>query len=196
MARPSSLRKRGHGNAYERTGVRPGDRLRLVRGFVVRDHKGQPMGKCHRRGELWTVLYDACRNHDAILLAEPDGNLHTWDDTLLETFSVIARAPTKGTRVRLRALPTWVRGLPQESKEAFRYCLHHPSRVLGVDDNGLIELVLGRAADRRLGGIMNSIRTEAEFLTTKRSAEGQPNTAHQRTRRKKSKLRGSKGVRR
>jgi len=185
MTRTSRTRQEGPENPYRRAGVRPGDRLRLNHGFVVRDYKGRPRGKRHQRGELWTVLHDSCQLHDAIWLAEPDGRLHTWDGSLLKTFSIIARAPTKGTRVRLRALPPWVGRLPQESKEAFQYCLHHPSRVEGVDDKGLIEVLLGRAADRQLGGIKNSIHIEAEFLTTTRSSARRRDRAVKRTPRKR-----------
>ena len=144
---------------------------------MVRDHRGRPTGKRHRRGELWTVLPDFCQEHDTIWLAEPDGSQHTWDNTLLQTFSVIARAPTKGTAVRLRRLPQWVRRLPKESRKAFQYCLRHLVRVDRVDNHGLIELFLGRAADRILGGRMNSINIEAEYLMTARRSSKRPNKA-------------------
>lgn len=196
MTRNTRTRHEGPQNPYRTTGVRPGDRLRLLRGYVVRDFKGRPTGKRHQRGELWTVLYDSCQLHDAIWLAEPDGRLHTWDGSLLKTFSIIARAPTRGTRVRLRALPPWVRHLPQKSQEAFRYCLHHPSRVERVDNKGLIEVFLGRAADRQLGGIKNSIHIEAEFLTTTRSTDGRHERAAKQTprrRRRPERTGGRKG---
>jgi len=185
VTRQAHIHKPRPANPYRVSGVRPGDRLRLDRAFVVRDHKGRLTGKRHCPGELWTVLHDSCQDHDVIWLAEPDGSIHTWDGSLLKTFSIVARAPTKGTRVLLRRLPPWVRSLPQESKEAIRYCLHHSVRVQGVDDHGLIELVLGRAADRRLGGFMNSINIEAEFLTTTPSSAKRPNTALQGTRSKR-----------
>lgn len=185
MTRNTRTRHEDPQNPYRMTGVRPGDRLRLLRGFMVRDYKGRPTGKRHRRGELWTVLPDSCRFYNAIWLAEPDGSLHTWDDSLLKIFSIIARAPTKGMRVRLRALPPWVQRLPQDSQEAFRYCLHHFSRVEGVDDKGLIEVSLGRAADRHLGGKMNSVHIEAEFLTPTRSTSRRRERAAKQTPRRR-----------
>jgi hypothetical protein len=156
-------RRQSDSTPYKSCGVQAGDRLRLKRGFVERDHKGRARGKRHCFGEIWTVLDDACRDHDAIWLREPDGTIHTWDESLFDTFSLLAMAPRKGSRVRLRRMPNWVKELPKESKDVFRYCLHHASRVEGVDDHGLIELLLTLAADRHFGGVMNSIYVEAEY---------------------------------
>jgi hypothetical protein len=62
-------------------GLRAGDRLRLKNDLPIVDHTGSPSGKVHKRGETWTVKPGAKEEVVVVWLSEPDGNLHTWDDT-------------------------------------------------------------------------------------------------------------------
>lgn len=124
---------------------------------------------------MWTVLPDICRDHDVIWLVEPDGTHHTWDNQILNNFSLLARAPRVGAWVHLRRLPRWISDLPLNSREAFRFFCKHGGRVKEIGDNGLIHVLLGKKADRKLGGFMNSVHVEAEILQVKRVTAKRPN---------------------
>ena len=60
-------------------GVRAGDRVRLRRDLVVRDHKGKPT-RTHPAGEAWTVLSGSSVPPLDVWLKQPDGERHTWSD--------------------------------------------------------------------------------------------------------------------
>ncbi len=63
-----------------RCGARAGERVRLLRELVIRDHKGKPTGKVHPPGEIWCVVRGAAEEPRALWLREPNGRSHTWDD--------------------------------------------------------------------------------------------------------------------
>jgi hypothetical protein len=63
-----------------RCGARAGERVRLLRELVIRDHKGKPSGKIHPSGEIWSVVRGAAEEPRVLWLREPDGQSHTWDD--------------------------------------------------------------------------------------------------------------------
>src|SRR5438876_9484460 len=63
-----------------RCGARAGERVRLLRELVIRDHKGKPTGKVHPPGEIWCVVRGAAEEPRALWLRETDGRSHTWDD--------------------------------------------------------------------------------------------------------------------
>jgi len=63
-----------------RCGARAGERVRLLRELVIRDHKGKPTGKVHPQGEIWCVVRGAAEEPRVLWLREPDGRSHTWDD--------------------------------------------------------------------------------------------------------------------
>ena len=63
-----------------RCGARAGERVRLVRELLIRDHKGKPTGKVHPPGEIWSVVRGAAEEPRVLWLREPDGRSHTWDD--------------------------------------------------------------------------------------------------------------------
>jgi hypothetical protein len=88
---------------------------------------------------------------------------HTWDETVLHDFDVIARAPTVGSNVILSMLPAWVAGLPDESQRLFRRCAGLPLQVDEIDINGLVVLDASKL-DSEVGGQFNDIRVEAELL--------------------------------
>jgi|ERR1044071_2123710 hypothetical protein len=66
-------------SAY-RCGARAGERVRLLRKLVIRDHKGKPIGKVHSPGEIWCVVRGAAEEPQVLWVREPDGRSHTWDD--------------------------------------------------------------------------------------------------------------------
>jgi hypothetical protein len=61
-------------------GARAGDRVKLLKDIVVRDHKNKPTGKIHRSGEIWEVLSGSQEPPIVLWLRQPDGIRHTWDD--------------------------------------------------------------------------------------------------------------------
>src|SRR5687768_15138282 len=63
-----------------RCGLAPGDRVRLRKDLLIRDHRNRPTGVVHQQGEIWTVLPDCCSVHHDLWLQQPDGEPHTWDD--------------------------------------------------------------------------------------------------------------------
>jgi hypothetical protein len=63
-----------------RCGARAGERVRLLRELLIRDHKGKPTGEVHSPGEIWSVVRGAAEEPRVLWLREPDGRSHTWDD--------------------------------------------------------------------------------------------------------------------
>jgi hypothetical protein len=80
------------GDQEYQCGFRPGQRVRLLKDLVIRDHRGRPTGVVHREGEIWTVLPDCCTVRHDLWLQQPDGEPHTWDDdaSALEWFEVVS----------------------------------------------------------------------------------------------------------
>jgi hypothetical protein len=68
-----------------------------------------------------------------------------------------------GARVRVKALPADVDSFPPESQAAFAAALGKVFTVRGHGPYGHLEIVLGRALDRRLGGYGNTIWIEPEL---------------------------------
>ena len=66
--------------------------------------------------------------------------------------------------VVLETLPSWVKHLPQESREVFRFCVGRTYQVSEIDQNGLYVLDVSEV-DAIFGGFMNEIRVEEEYLT-------------------------------
>ncbi|HVV70842.1 MAG TPA: hypothetical protein VHI52_04965, partial [Verrucomicrobiae bacterium] len=64
-------------------GVRLGERVRLLRRFILRDHEGRPTRETHLPGEVWTVIApsSAPEFRWRVLLHEPGGELHAWHDS-------------------------------------------------------------------------------------------------------------------
>lgn len=60
-------------------GVAAGERIRLRRELVIRDHAGLPTGPVLAAGEVWTVRPGNVNEPDTIWLCEPSGHAHTWD---------------------------------------------------------------------------------------------------------------------
>jgi len=145
------------------SGVRAGDRLRAKLDVAVVDHRGQATGKQFERGSLWTVVPGVEPEPTTVWLHQPDRMPHTWDETILHDFEIVARAPNVGSNATLSELPAWVTGLPEESQRLFRLCVGVPLPVDEVDGNGLIVLDASRF-DSELGGQFNDIRVEAELL--------------------------------
>ncbi len=74
-----------------RCGLKAGDRLRIKKRIVIRDHTGKPTGKIHPAGEVWTVLPGARDNLTLVWIRQANGNRHTWDDdeSIFRTFELI-----------------------------------------------------------------------------------------------------------
>ncbi len=144
-------------------GVRAGDRLRAKHDVVVVDHRGQPTGERFEGGSLWTVVSGVESEPTIVWLHQPDGMPHTWDETVLNDFEVVASAPDIGSHVILSVLPDWVAGLPEDSQHLFRRCVGHPLPVDEIDCNGLVVLDASKF-DSEVGGQFNDIRVEAELL--------------------------------
>jgi hypothetical protein len=144
-------------------GVRAGDRLRAKHEVALADHRGQPTGERFERGSLWTVVPGVGSEPSVGWLHQPNGMPHTWDETILHDFEVVARAPEVGSQVVLSVLPDWVAGLPEDSQRLFRRCIGHPLPVDEIDSNGLVVLDASEF-DSDFGGQFNDIRVEAELL--------------------------------
>ncbi len=69
-----------------------------------------------------------------------------------------------GARVRVAALPLEVDAFPAETRAAFAAALGRVFTVRGRGPYGHLELVLGKALDRRLGGVGNTIWIEPELV--------------------------------
>jgi hypothetical protein len=61
-------------------GARAGERVRLRKDIVVRDHRGKPTGNVHRAGEIWFITKGSAVPPLDVWLRQPDGRAHTWDD--------------------------------------------------------------------------------------------------------------------
>ena len=72
-------------------GVRAGDILRLSSELKIRDHDGNFTGIDHPAGEENVVLFGNPDEPDVIWLERPNGERHTWDSTVLETFELTGR---------------------------------------------------------------------------------------------------------
>jgi hypothetical protein len=144
-------------------GVHAGDRLRAKREVAVVDHRAQPTGERFDSGSLWTVVPGVESEPTIVWLHQPNGMPHTWDETVLQDFDVIAPAPEIGSRVALSVLPDWVARLPEDSQRLFRRCVGHSLRVDEIDSNGLVVLDASEF-DSEFGGRFNDIRVESELL--------------------------------
>ncbi len=61
--------------------------------LAIRDHDGNPTGKVHPLGKIWTVLEGCAHEPEVIWLREPNGNSHTWpDDEFFDWFDVVPNA--------------------------------------------------------------------------------------------------------
>ena len=67
-------------------GISAGDILRLSRELVIRDDKGRRTGEVRTVGETSTVLVGNPTAPEVIWLRWHDGEVHTWDDTVLNWF--------------------------------------------------------------------------------------------------------------
>ncbi|EEF59494.1 hypothetical protein [Pedosphaera parvula] len=61
-------------------GDRAGDRIRLRREIIVRNHEGKPTGEVYRAGEIWTILGGSTEPPVVLWLRQADGRRHTWDE--------------------------------------------------------------------------------------------------------------------
>ena len=71
-----------------RCGVRAGDVLRLRSDLHVRDHRDCLTGEIHPAGETNVVLMGNPTEPDVVWLERPNGEQHTWDSSVLETFEL------------------------------------------------------------------------------------------------------------
>ena len=69
-------------------GVKAGDILRLRSDLHIRDSHGQPTDKIQPAGEKNVVLFGNRDEPDVIWLERPDGEQHTWDLSILDTFEL------------------------------------------------------------------------------------------------------------
>ena len=65
-----------------RCGLQVGERLKLKKDIIMRDHTGKPTGEVLHAGEVWIVLSGAAESPTVVWLRQPDGERHTWDDEL------------------------------------------------------------------------------------------------------------------
>ncbi len=74
-----------------RCGLKAGDKIRLKKDILVRDHQGKPTGKIYPRGEIWTVLPGARERPVVVWFLQADGERHTWDDdkSIFEAFEIV-----------------------------------------------------------------------------------------------------------
>ena len=70
-----------------------------------------------------------------------------------------------GDWVVLAALPEWVSRLPAESQAVFRFCLGRAYRVAEITEHGFLVLDVSIDVDKVLGGYMNDIRVETDYVT-------------------------------
>lgn len=68
-----------------------------------------------------------------------------------------------GTLVRVVRIPD-LATMPEETQAAFRVALGQAFRVIGHGRYGHVELELGRELDSVLGGFMNTIWIEPQFV--------------------------------
>src|SRR5258706_11042159 len=59
-------------------GVRVGERVELIEGFVLRDERGRPTSVVHKPGEIWTVLPPSPDMPWRVLLPGPHRDAHAW----------------------------------------------------------------------------------------------------------------------
>jgi len=73
-------------------GLTAGQKVRLRKDIVVKDHTGKPTGAVHKAGEIWEVLSGSKEPLIVVWLRQPDGKRHTWDDnpSIFDHFEVIA----------------------------------------------------------------------------------------------------------
>ena len=69
-----------------------------------------------------------------------------------------------GHRVVLAKLPPWVDKLPEESRKVFEHCVGRVFRVDEIDERGLLVLDVSTEVDGLIGGYMNDIRVEPEYV--------------------------------
>ena len=75
-------------------GISAGDVVRLRADFHICDYKGRPTGEMHKAGETCLVLPGNPAEPNVIWLRWSDGEDHTWDETILESFELLV---DKGT---------------------------------------------------------------------------------------------------
>lgn len=80
--------------AEYKCGLKAGDRVRLRHDIIVRDHRGEPTGVVHPKGEIWTVLTGAEEEPVVVWFRQADGERHTWDDdeSIFETFEIAQKS--------------------------------------------------------------------------------------------------------
>lgn len=67
-------------------GLKAGNTLELLRRIQFQDHDGSVTGQHHEPGEVWVVLSGVVSEPNVIWLCQPDGDQHTWDETIFECF--------------------------------------------------------------------------------------------------------------
>ncbi len=144
--------------------LKAGDRLRLRQELPVLDDQGTEIRAPWPPGSIWTVIFGVPHQPEVVWLQKPDGDLHTWDETVVEAFDLLARAPEVGSRVELIGLPDDVPTMPEESRVVFEYCLGRSYLVAEVDPHGLVVLDVSSDVDEKFGTIGNEIHVEAELL--------------------------------
>jgi len=144
-------------------GVQAGDRLRLKHDLHSVDHRDQRTGEVFPAGSLWTVVPGVESEPNVVWLHQPDQLPHTWDESVLDAFDLVASPPPVGSLAALSRVPEWVAGMPPESRRLFNLCVGRPLPVEEVDANGLVVLDAS-VFDPDVGDSYNDIRVEAELL--------------------------------
>jgi hypothetical protein len=74
------------------------------------------------------------------------------------------RLPRRGDSVLVLSVPPPIKTMPLETRRAFKLSVGHRFKVRGIDEAGLLELMVGRVVDKAVGGFMNTIWIEPEFV--------------------------------
>jgi hypothetical protein len=74
-------------------GLAAGQKVRLIKDIIVKDHSGDPTGLTPKVGEIWEVISGASELPIDVWLRQPDGKRHTWDDdaSIFEYFEVVGK---------------------------------------------------------------------------------------------------------
>jgi len=61
-------------------GLNAGDQVRLIEALPIEDSDGEETQRLEPGG-VWTVLTGSSQDPEALWLRQPDGELHSWDDS-------------------------------------------------------------------------------------------------------------------
>ena len=61
-------------------GLRAGDRVRLKKDLLIKDHRNRPTGIVIPKGEIWTVLMGSDVGEIVVWFRQANMEPHTWPD--------------------------------------------------------------------------------------------------------------------